>query len=270
MSEIERVLITGVGGRTGSELPGLLKDDFSLRLTDIKQVETEFEFEPSDLADLESMRRVCRGMDAIVHLGGASWERDFESVIVPANIVGVRNVYEAARQEGVRRVVFASSFHVIGFHHVDGTESVTEEAPYRPDLMYSVSKVFGETLGRLYADRGDLSVVCLRIGYYHAGGRPHSTYDKPRRGLLLSGRDFAQLVTLSLKAPDLSFEIFNAISDSPRPRVSIEKARRMLGYEPQDSPSTIYGPDAEPVEVGDDDWEWIRVLDERHRPKLEL
>jgi len=270
MSEIRRVLITGAAGNVGAELPGLLEGEFSLRLTDLKPIETDFEFEQADLADLTSARRICRGMDAVVHLAGATWERDFESVIVPANFVGVRNVFEAARCEGVKRVIFASSFHVIGFHHVDGKENVTEEAPYRPDLMYSVSKVFGETLGRLYADRGDLSVICLRIGYYHPFARPQQIYDKPRRGLLLSGRDFAQLVKLCLRAPDLKYEIFNAVSDSPRPWVSNEKAKRMLGYEPQDSPGTIYGPDAVPVDVGDDDWEWIRVLDEKYRPQVEL
>lgn len=113
------------------------------------------------LEDFEALKRACQGIDVVIHLGGKADESDF-SEILDSNIRGTYNVFEAARSAGVRRVVYASSHHVTGFHDVD--TKVDADSEVRPDTFYAVSKVFGEALGRLYHDKWGLEVVCLRIG----------------------------------------------------------------------------------------------------------
>src|SRR3546814_13973406 len=100
-------------------------------------------------------------IDASVHLGGQSVEGPWGDVL-DRNIVGAYNLFEAARQEGVRRVVFASSCHAVGFYRLD--ETIAADAYFRPDSRYGVSKVFGEALGSLYADKYGFDVLSIRIG----------------------------------------------------------------------------------------------------------
>ena len=126
-----------------------------------------------------------------------------------SNIVGCYNLFEAARRKGVKRVVFASSNHAVGFyprHRRIGTDVTV-----RPDSRYGVSKAFGEALGALYADKHGLGVLCLRIG--HVLDRPA---DRRRLSIWLKPEDLAQLVRIGLEHPDLRFEIFYGVSLNER------------------------------------------------------
>ena len=114
-----------------------------------------------DIAQMADMLRITAGVDAILHLGGVSAEADWEPIL-EANIVGCYNVFEAARQNGVKRVLFATSNHAVGFYRRD--ETIDHRVYPRPDSRYGLSKVFGEQLGSLYADKYGLQVLCLRIG----------------------------------------------------------------------------------------------------------
>ena len=127
-------------------------------------------------------------MEVVVHLGAdpsplASWESTLSN-----NIIGTRNVYESARQAGARRVILASTNHVIGYYPLkddpykaiyDGRLSevrrpfrLLDHHDMRPDSFYGVSKAFGEVLGSFYHDEYGLSVICLRIGVGDDAGRP--------------------------------------------------------------------------------------------------
>lgn len=159
------VLLTGATGRMATPLRPLLATAFgSVKLLSRSPVPDAAPHEESvlgDLADMTAVERACAGVDTVIHLGGIADEADFEDIL-SANIRGTYHVFEAARRAGARRVVYASSHHVTGFHPVGETVSVQSDV--RPDTYYGVSKVFGEALGRLYHDKWGLEVVCLRIG----------------------------------------------------------------------------------------------------------
>ena len=121
------------------------------------------ELASADLRNYASVKAAMTGIECVVHLGGISHEATWQEIL-KTNIIGTGNVFEAARECGVRRVVFASSNHVVGFHRVGKMLGVNVET--RPDTRYGVSKVYGETMGRLYADKVAISVACLRMGSF--------------------------------------------------------------------------------------------------------
>jgi uronate dehydrogenase len=225
---MKKVLITGAAGDVGGHLRRELAGRYDLRLSDIRpiaELAPGEEFVRGDCASLRDMLRVTRGVDAIVHLGGFSVEGPWE-VILRANIVGAYQVFEAARRNGVRRVVFATSNHAVGFY--DRDETIDHRVTPRPDSRYGVSKVFGEALGSLYSDKYGMEVVCVRIG--NVNPRP---MDKRRLSIWLSPRDLAQLVSIAIDKPGIRFEIVYGVSGNRRSWYDNRNAER-LGYAPRD------------------------------------
>lgn len=226
---MERVLVTGAAGGIGRRLRADLRGIYPvLRLTDRVALEPEAAGEEvmvADLADLAACEAICDGVDGIVHLGGQAIEADWDTVL-QANIVGCYNLFEAARRKGVKRVVFASTNHVIGFY--PRTTRIDHQVPPRPDSRYGVSKAFGEALGRFYADKFGLGVLCIRIGNF--ADRP---LDRRRLSIWLSPRDFRQLVRIGLEHPDLHYEVVYGASESDRAWWDNANAYR-LGYRPED------------------------------------
>ena len=160
-----------------------------------------------------------------MHLAGISSEAPFADVL-GANIDGTYQVFDAARRAGVRRVVFASSNHAVGF--TPRTRLATVDLPPRPDTYYGVSKVFGEALGRLYVDRYGMQVVCLRIGSWQ--DRPET----PRHlSTWLSPSDGIRLLHAALTAPDVEFAVVYGTSANTRGWWDLRPARA-LGYRPVD------------------------------------
>jgi uronate dehydrogenase len=225
---MKKILITGAAGDVGSHLRRELAGRYELRLSDIRPVKglaAGEEFIRGDCASLRDMLRATRGVAAIVHLGGFSVEGPWE-VILRANIVGTYNVFEAARRNGVRRIVFATSNHAVGFYDRDDT--IDTRVYPKPDSRYGVSKVFGEALGSLYADKYGMEVVCMRIG--NVNPRP---MDKRRLSIWLSPRDLAQLTGIAIDHPGIRFEIVYGVSGNKRSWYDNANAVR-LGYRPQD------------------------------------
>ena len=227
------VLLTGAAGGVGSflreSLPGY---GYTLRLSDIAPVDGAPDALAVDLSDRAAVREAVRGIDAVVHLGGLSLENTFDNIL-SANIEGAYNLYEAVRAEGVRRVVFASSNHVVGFadrpeHPQDGKYLLPVVTPYRPDTFYGVSKCFGESLASLYADKYGVETVSVRIG---------SCFATPRNTRMLetwlSPADCARLVHAALTAPDVRHTVVYGTSANTRGWWDLAPARA-LGYEPQD------------------------------------
>jgi uronate dehydrogenase len=104
----------------------------------------------ASLEDKAAVHALLDGVDAVVHMGGVSTEQPWDAILA-GNIVGMVNLYEAARKHKVRRIVFASSNHVTGFYRQD--EVVSPRDPVRPDGFYGLSKAFGENLAQIYWDR---------------------------------------------------------------------------------------------------------------------
>jgi len=182
------------------------------------------EFVAADLADYGQVEKIVEGIDSIAHFGGYSIEGDWPTIL-NANIVGCRNLFEAAYRAGVKRVVFASSNHAVGFYPRD--KKIGVDVTVRPDSRYGVSKAFGEALGALYADKHGLRVTCLRIG--NVGDAP---IDKRRLSIWLEPRDLLQLIRIGLEHPDVRFEIFYGMSDNEDAWWDNANAAR-FGYRPQ-------------------------------------
>ena len=163
------------------------------------------------------------GIDVVVHMGGRGTEAEWE-VIHEKNIVGTYNVFEAARRQKVRRVIYASSHHAVGFYRRSNTLDLSV-AP-RPDGPYGVSKVFGEALGRMYADKHGMSVVSLRIGAFRQ--KPE---DIRHLSVWLSPRDCLQLIIKCIEAPDLHYAVIYGISNNTR-SIWDNSGAALIGYKP--------------------------------------
>ncbi len=207
-----RVLLTGAAGDVGRRLRKLLKPVYpDLRISDIKtpaDLGADEKFVPADVSKMEEVEKAVDGTDAVIHLGAYSIEGSWET-IHQSNIVGTYNVFEAARRKGVKRIVFASSNHAVGFY--PRNHRIGVDVTVRPDSFYGVSKAFGEALGALYADKHGLRVLCLRIG--NVGDRP---IDQRRMAIWLKPEDLAQLIRIGLEHPDIRFEIFYGASLNER------------------------------------------------------
>jgi uronate dehydrogenase len=225
-----RLLLTGAAGGLGQALRPRLKANCKiLRSADRVAFGLAGEQEElvlADLADASAVMAMMQGVDAVVHLGGVSTEAAFEPIL-QGNILGVYNLYEAARKQGVKRIVFASSNHVTGFYKQ--SETINASHPPRPDSLYGVSKAFGEDLSRFYFDRYGIETACVRIG---------SSFPEPKdRRMLatwLSFDDLHRLITACLTTPVLGHSIIFGMSNNAVTWWDNSQANH-IGYKPQDS-----------------------------------
>jgi len=226
----EKLLLTGAAGGLGKALRERLKANCSvLRLSDVQAFGAAAANEEvilADLADSAAVHTMVQGVDAIVHLGGVSVEGPF-GPILQANILGAYNLYEAARKNGVKRIIFASSNHVTGFYRQDQT--INADHPPRPDGLYGLSKAFGEDLSRLYFDRYGIETACVRIGSSFAEPK-----DRRMLATWLSFDDLHRLITACLTTPVLGHSIVFGMSDNAVTWWDNSRARH-IGYVPQDS-----------------------------------
>ena len=225
---MKTVVITGAAGSVGTFLRRELAGKYTLRLSDIKEIHdlaAHEKFVQGDISRLQDLKVVLKGADALVHLGGFSVEGPWETIL-ESNIVGTYNAFEAARVAGVKRVLFATSNHAMGFYKRDVT--IDHRAYPKPDSRYGVSKVFGEAVGALYAHKYGLEVFCMRIGNVNP-----APVDKRRLSIWISPRDLAQLVAIGIDHPEIKFEIVYGVSGNKRSWYDNSNAYR-LGYRPQD------------------------------------
>lgn len=253
------VLVTGAEGTIGTIVRERLGDGYEIR--SLTREPVAFPSHVADIADLSAIRPAFDGIDAVVHLAASSAVDTPWDEILPNNLIGTYNVFEAAREAGVTSFVFASSNHVIGGYEVDGSPALYElddsrtydqTVEPRPDSLYGVSKHYGEGLGRYYADRFGLRVICLRIGSVRANDDPSAaavlasspallgamTTEQRRlrmRATWLSQRDCAHLIQRAIEAEEVQFAVVYGISNNPRQFWDLEHARRVLGYAPQDA-----------------------------------
>lgn len=220
-------MLTGAAGGIGTMIRPLLAEHYpGLVLSDkakpanLLPSET---FVAADLTKPEEIAAAVKGADSVIHLGGFSVEGPWDTIL-QANIIGCYNLFEAARVAAVKRVIFASSNHAVGFY--PRKRRIGTDVTVRPDSRYGVSKAFGEALAALYSDKHGMAVTCLRIG--NVSPKP---LDVRRLSIWISPEDIVQLIRIGLEHPDIRFEILYGASDNAATWWDNSRARQ-LGYRP--------------------------------------
>lgn len=221
----QTILLTGAAGGIATQIRPLLALAYPVvRLSDCRPVTdlaANEEFHPADLTDPDALERVVAGVEGIVHLGGLPSEAAYDRLLA-VNMAGTIHLFEAARRHEVRRLVFASTMHVLGFHERD--KPLSPDSPPRPDTRYAVSKLFGENLGRFYADKYGLRICCLRIGHAVA------TRDEAEPGIWIGPVDLVALIRIGLEHPELRYEIFHAVAEYDGADLGQDRARKIYGW----------------------------------------
>ena len=228
----KKVLLTGATGLIGKACRKHWGDHFDLRLAvhDPKKVPADVDdVIVGGCEDMDLMMKATEGVDAVVHLGAIPGEAEFHKLL-QANVVGTYNVLEACRENKVKRIAFASTNHTTGAWEWNGVQA-NPDMPPRADSLYGASKVYGEVLGRFYADKYGLEFVSLRIGGVNKDDRP-----KNIRSIWMwtSHRDMAELCRLAVDVEGIQFAIVYGGSDNPNSCLEFSSAREILGFVPQD------------------------------------
>ncbi|HKT74607.1 MAG TPA: NAD(P)-dependent oxidoreductase [Steroidobacteraceae bacterium] len=244
---MQRVAVTGASGVIGRRLCPDLSQSYEIVRLDRADADINL-----DITDLARLKGALAGCQAVIHLAASVSPQSPWQDVERNNIDGTYKVFEAARQAGCQRVIFASSHHVVGMYNkmphpaADGESRAPlgADLPPRPDSLYAVSKVFGEALGRYYSDNFGMRVACIRIGAVTETDSP-----VPRRSMLpwkrdaaaekrmaakwLSHRDLAGLIRAVL-ASDVSFAVVYAVGDNKGRFLDLAPAREIFGHFPLD------------------------------------
>lgn len=249
---MSKIAVTGANGTIGTRLCADLERDH-----DVVRIDLSGPGVTADVQDFEAVLSALSGCESVIHLAGVvAVDADWQSVY-GANIGGTYNVFEAARRNGAKRVIFASSNHCVGMHEVERAPQIyepgsgffvsTNEA-YRPDGLYGVWKAFGETLGRYYSDKYGLQVACVRIGSITDADDPRDESVRSSSGWLgltdeqkfkryaatwMSQRDFARLVRAIL-ARDVPYGVVYGVGDNRTRFWDLEPGRALYGFWPED------------------------------------
>jgi nucleoside-diphosphate-sugar epimerase len=239
----DRLVITGGAGRIGTAMRDLLGAEYALRLVDSRPLPSPAregeEFVRADVTELATMQRAFAGAAAVLHLAGDPRTSAPWTALREANIQGTYAVFEAARRADVGKVIFASTNHVMGFWNLEGAHPIGVDQPIRPDSLYGVSKAFGEALARYYSDAFEMSMICVRIGWY-TDRPPH---DRQLSPLWISARDLAQMFRLCLWT-SRRFGIYNASSNNHQRHWDLSLTHDELGFEPLDDVADFMDPAA--------------------------
>jgi nucleoside-diphosphate-sugar epimerase len=230
-----KILITGATGHVGSVLVEDLKNRYELVLTDNRQPANAhaLPFIKVDITDRAAMRTACEKVDIVLHLAAdpridAPWES-----VLPNNVIGAYNIFQAAHEAGCRRIIFASSINAVCGYPTK--VRITTDAPVRPPNLYGVSKVWGEALARFYADTTGLSCICLRFGWVVSADDARIRPGNAGLHYILTHGDLVRLIVASIEAPaELRFGVFHGVSNNRRTQFDLSDTRKTLGYEPQD------------------------------------
>ena len=227
---MKKIVLTGAAGRLGSYLreplsklaQQLISSDIA---DDIGTLYAGEAYVKADLTSLQEITALLVDADMVVHFGAYADEAPFETILGP-NIIGAYNIWEAAYQNNVRRVVYASSIHAVGMH--SNKAFIDTEVKHRPDTFYGLAKCFTEDLASLYWDKRQLESVCLRILSCAQVNNARAL------GTWLSYDDLIHLVEQAVSAPTTGFSVIYGISKNDRAPVDNTKAS-FLGYKPKDN-----------------------------------
>jgi uronate dehydrogenase len=220
-----RILVTGAAGRVGSVVARGLRERHQVRGHDQVPMPDLDDTVVSNLTDFDTILKATEGMDAVAHIGGLPGGNEWEE-IHQSNFIGTYNVFEACRQNGVKRVAYASRAGVLSQYPRSITRTV-EMVP-TPVGHYTVSKVFAEALAYSYAHQFDMGFVCVRIGNFKL------ERDQPEHPHQLSHGDCVRVFEQALTHPGVVYEVVFGVSGSNWPLYDMEHGKRVIGYEPQD------------------------------------
>ncbi len=231
-----KLLVTGAAGRIGGFFTAQNKDQYDFVLTDVRppQETYDFPFTEANITDFDVLRKLCQGVDTVIHMAAvisteATWEH-----LLPNNVIGLYNVYQAAHEAGCRRVVFASTINVFT-GYPDEELNIKQDAIIRPGNLYGSTKAWGEAAGSVYADTKNLSVICLRFGWVVPRDSAYIKVGHPLLNMVATLEDTVESIRLSVEAPDsLRYHSFNVLSDNREKKLDISVTRELLGYNPQD------------------------------------
>lgn len=252
-----KVLITGASGLIGRLTIESLGDKYEFSGLSRRPVDSIPSLQ-ADINDLAAIKPAFTGMDMVLHLAAETQDIETWEATMSTTVMGTLNVYRAAHEAGVQRVVFMSSGSTMcGYEWFDGSpygllaageyDKVPEPVPLldyldppRPDSPYAVGKLFGENAGRWFSDHYGMSVLCIRLGAVLPSDRPELLRHFPG---YLSQADAVQMVDKCLDAPmSLKFDIFDAISDNRVRWRDTSHAKEVLGWQPTGT-SDVFDPD---------------------------
>lgn len=237
-SSQKTILLTGAAGRIGTSLRQHLGEYYHLRCLDRSRVKNASDVRVTDIRNFKAVLRAMQDVDAVIHLAGNPNYKQSWNEVYTHGIEGTYNVFEAARQAGVKQIIYAST-SLVSSWRVKHEPHITPEQSVRPDSLYAVGKAFGEVLGQYFVDQYGMTVICLRIGAFHTNPVIYSSDDR-NLAIWCSPRDLAQLVQQSLDHPDLGFQIFYGVSNNTRRFWDISSAQTLLGYTPQDNAEDLW------------------------------
>ncbi len=226
----KNILLTGAAGALGNQLRETLsKECVFLKISDKVNLEKKFHNEVVEIADLastESILKLTKDIDCIVHMGGQSIEGSWDNVL-NSNIIGMYNLYEACRKNKIKRVIWASSVHTVGFY--PRSEVIDSKAMPRPDSNYGLSKVFGESLAQYYWDKYKLETVSVRI--YSCVPEPK---DHRMLSTWLSYDDLRSLIIACINSPNVQHSVIFGVSNNDSVLIDNKHAKH-IGYKPKDN-----------------------------------
>jgi nucleoside-diphosphate-sugar epimerase len=245
-----RVLVTGASGLIGGLVIGGLADKYAFSGLSRRPV-AGIPHTQASISDRDALRRASEGMDMVLHLAAETQDYDEWDKVMEVTIAGTLNMYRAAQEAGVKRIVFMSTgstmcgyewfegspYGALAANEIDrlpaGERMITYLDPPRPDSFYGVGKLFGENTGRLFSDRYGISVICIRLGAVLPDDQPRRVRQLPG---YLSQADAVQMVDKCLSAPQaIRFDIFDAISENARRWRDTSHAKEVLGWAPTGS-----------------------------------
>ena len=224
-----KVALSGAGGNMGR----ILRVELPKRGVDLRSAGGRTPLEPlrpgedvmhGDLRDPGVVDQLLNGVGVLIHLAGTSVERPLPEII-ENNLVALHQVYEGARRNGVRRIVFASSNHAFGMYSVK--DKLKLDAPFRPDGFYGLSKVWGEAMARMYWDKHGIEGISVRIGT--AMGRPPENFRQ--LSTWFGTDDLVDLMMRCIETPDVGYTAVWGVSDNTRSYW--DNTGECLGYRPR-------------------------------------
>ena len=228
---MKTILITGGNGKIGRCVTERLREKgYNVLPMDIRPDE-EFGAAYLDIRDREACIKAMEGVDIVIHLAVYYSKGRFAEEMIPTNITGTWNLYEAAYLNGVKRFIYGSSNHAVGFYRQD--DELRDDIMHRPSNPYGLCKSFSELCGRYFSDRFGISVINVRIGTFPGkDGLPTS----PRRcRTWLSGRDCQQLFLRCVEADEsIKFLTIYGTSGNSKTDFDISRLKEQIGYEPDD------------------------------------
>lgn len=242
-----RILLTGAAGGIGRGFFDFARGHYWFRLADrvfasASVNDPDHETMRLDIGDLQACQRACADIDTVIHLAAdANPGADFYDSLLENNIKGAYNIFRAAKDQGCRRVIFASSAWVVGGYPRD--TQVLPDAPLRPVNLYGVSKCFGEAVAAYFAQAEGLSSIIVRIGAYDDGDADNwlrASLDVRELATYVSARDLHQLLVRCIETPGVSFAIAHGLSENLFKRLDLTSTRDQFDYRPRDDAFEIF------------------------------